>query len=185
MLRELSGSRSGRLELRPWPAPFDLDLQRETQERPDRHNAGKDPDATEGRIDGDGVDDVAGHEEFKTKQNRAAEMLPVFTVGRSRPVEAQRATNRTVAAAAPIRISKTPTSSTARVTGSFQAARSIPTTTICLHTANPACWPGDVTTVSRWRHRLSESADHGSRGTDLRCTNLLICWRASCDLFAS
>ena len=54
----------GRSTAPPRPSSFDLDLQRNAQESADQHDQRKDRHALERGIDGDGTDDVRGHEEL-------------------------------------------------------------------------------------------------------------------------
>ena len=57
----------------PGPATVELDFQREAQERPDEDDQPKDSDVLERGLDGDGPDDVGGHQELQPEQDAAGE----------------------------------------------------------------------------------------------------------------
>src|SRR3954452_18641621 len=57
----------------PRPATVELDFQREAQERPDQDDQPEDGDVLERRLDGDGPDDVGGHQELQREQDAACE----------------------------------------------------------------------------------------------------------------
>src|SRR4249920_3933171 len=57
----------------PGPATVELDFQREAQERPDDDDQPKNSDILERGLDGDGTDDVGGHQELQPEQDAACE----------------------------------------------------------------------------------------------------------------
>ena len=67
--------------LLPRPPALDLDLERETKERPDHHDPRENRKAVQGRIDRHGVDDVGGDEELQPEQDAPAQVLAELSIG--------------------------------------------------------------------------------------------------------
>jgi hypothetical protein len=69
---------------------LDLGLQRERQERPDQHDQPEDQNVGQGRRYGHGPDQIRGHQDFQSEQQRAAERQPHRGVRMSRTRAAPR-----------------------------------------------------------------------------------------------
>ncbi len=68
----------------PGETTIDFEFQFHTEEDPDSDDDGEHADGTEGRIDGNGADDIGGEQELQTKQDRPADRLAVAAVLRFR-----------------------------------------------------------------------------------------------------
>jgi hypothetical protein len=56
-------------------------MKREAEEGPDQDDDGKHRHVGEGRLSGDGADDVAGHQQLQAKQDGPAELLAEAAIG--------------------------------------------------------------------------------------------------------
>lgn len=64
----------------PRPAPFELDLQRHAEERPDQDDDREHARAPERRRDRDGANDVRGDQELEPEQDRPSDGVAIVRV---------------------------------------------------------------------------------------------------------